>query len=111
MSNLNDPQVTSAMTSAHSTHVNRLRNNATLIFGPGFEQEWFPSKTNRGCIKKLQELLGVYETPEGKKYRVLPPILFPYRSDKKGDIFLNPALVKVSTFFYKAFTTRYTDKI
>ena len=92
----NGPQVTSAMTSGRSSHVNRLRSNGALIFGPGFEQGWFPSQIDRGAIDKLQTLLGAHMTPEGKKYRLLPPILFPYGSQNRKDVFLNPALARVS---------------
>ena len=47
----------------------------------------------------LQELLGAYMTAEGKKYALLPPILFPQGSKNPTDIFLNPALVNVSLSF------------
>lgn len=96
INNSNDPQVTNAMSSARSSHINRLRNNAAVIFGPGFDQNWFPSKFNRGSIEKLQELLGAHMTPKGKKYLLLPPILFPDGSQNKRDVFLNPALIRVS---------------
>jgi hypothetical protein len=93
------------MSSGRSSHINRLRNNASVIFGPGFEQHWFPSKFNRGSIEKLQELLGAQMTSKGKKYLLLPPILFPDGSQNKRDVFLNPALIRVSIFTSQAFTT------
>ena len=105
----NDPQVTGVMTSGRSTHINRLWVHASLIFGPEFDQTWFPSKANRGSIEKLQNLLGACMTPKGKKYPLLPPILFPDGSQNKKDVFLNPALVKVRIFFCKTFTTQYAD--
>ena len=88
------------MSSGRSSHVNRLRGHGSLIFGPEFDQKWFPAKFNRGSIKKLQELLGVQTTPEGKKYVLLAPILFPDGSNDKKDVFLNPALVRVSIFSF-----------
>jgi len=76
--------------------------HASLIFGPGFEQSWFPSKFNRALIPELQDLLGVHFTAKGKEYAVLPPILYPKGSaNKRSDLFLNPALAKASTFSYQ----------
>ena len=85
------------MTSIRSSQINRVRGNAALIFGPGFEQEWFPSQYARGSIEKLQTLLGAHMTTEGKKYAVIPPILFPEGSQNRRDIFRNPALIRVSS--------------
>ena len=93
-----DPQVTRGMGSIRSSQINRVRGVARLIFGPGFEQEWFATGYERGSVAKLQELLGAHMTSEGKKYSVLPPILFPEGSNAKKNIFLNPALIKVSNF-------------
>jgi hypothetical protein len=70
--NLNDPQTFEGMASTRSSSINRLRNNGSMIFGPGFDQTWFPLKFNRGSIPKLQELLSAHMTPEGKKYHLLP---------------------------------------
>ena len=92
----NGPQVTAAMQGSHSFHTNCLRTNGALIFGPGFKQSWFPSKTNRENNEMFQTLLGAHTTSEGKKYRLLPPILFPTGSTNRKDVFLNPALVRVS---------------
>jgi len=103
--NLNDLQVTNAMSSARSSQINRLRNHGALIFGPDFDQNWFLSKSDRGSVEKLQKLLGAHMTPEGRKYPLLPPILFPDQSQKQSDVFLNPALVRVSTLSYRAFAT------
>jgi hypothetical protein len=93
------------MSSARSSHINRLRSNGSVIFGPGFEQPWFASKFNRGSIEMFQELIGAHMTSKGKTYLFFPPILFPEGSKSKRDVFLNPALVRVSIFFYWAFTT------
>jgi hypothetical protein len=84
------------MGTTRTTHINRLWINAGLIFGPGFEQQWFATKYKRGDVEELQRLSGAYATETGKKYCVLPPILFPSGSGNKKDIFLNPALVRVS---------------
>ena len=109
--NLSNPQVTNTMSSTRSSHINRLQTHASLIFGSGFEQDWFTSKYKRGSIEKLQELLGANVTSKGKKYPLLPPILFPNGSRSKKDIFLNPALVRVSVLSYQAFATWYTHKM
>ena len=99
------------MMAARSSHVNCLRSHASLIFGPGFDQEWFASGYQRASIEKLQDLLGANSTQRGKKYPLLPPILFPDGSQSKRDVFLNPALVRVSIFSYQAFAMWYIDKI
>ena len=84
------------MAASRSWHISRLRGSGSLIFGPGFEQNWFPSKVDRGSNKTLQDLLGAQAPPMGKKYALLLPVLFPSGSSNKRDIFLNPALIKVS---------------
>lgn len=58
----------------------------------------------------LQQLLGAYTTPKGKKYRLIAPILFLDETERNKDIFLNPALVKVSILFYQTFVMIPTDK-
>lgn len=93
------------MATSRSSHVNHLRANAIDIFGPGFEKKWFATRFNRGGVDKLQMLSGASFTSKGKKYRLLPPILFPNGSENNKDVFLNPALVKVSALFYQLFTT------
>ena len=98
--NPNDPQVSKTMSTARSSHVNRLRGCASLIFGPEFDQNWFITKFDRQSVEKLQELLGVQPTGQGRKYSLLPPILYPNSSMKKKDLFLNPALVNVSNPSY-----------
>ena len=98
------------MTSGRSSHINQLQANTSLIFGPEFDQTWFPSKFNRGSIEKFQYLLGAQMTPEGKKYPLLPPILFPDGPQNKKDVFLNPALVRVRIFSCDTFTTQYTEE-
>ena len=51
---------------------------------------------DRATVGVFQELLGVKDTPKGKRYPMLPPILYPAGSgtDPKK-LFLNPALVNV----------------
>lgn len=51
----------------------------------------------------LQALLGANMTSQGKKYPLFPPILFPDELQRKKDVFLNPALVRVSLYAYKDF--------
>ena len=83
---------------SRSSHVNRLRTRALNIFGPGFENDWFATNFDRGGIDKLQILSGATMTPKGKKYMLLPPILFPDGSNSNKDVFLNPALARVSAY-------------
>lgn len=95
-------QIASTMTAVRGTQVLRLRANGAFIFGKGFEQSWFPSKfTGRGGIDKLQQALGAHMTTMGKKYPLFPPILFPEGSNRKKDLFLNPALTNVSYLPYQ----------
>jgi hypothetical protein len=47
---------------------------------------------------------------KGKKYLLLPPILFPQGSESKRDIFLNPAVVRVSGFLQFIHVTRCPEK-
>lgn len=84
-----------------------------MIFGPGFDQEWFASGFQRASVEKLQDLLGANSGQGGKKYPLFPPILFPDWPQSKNprDVFLNPVLVKVSIFSHQAFAMQYTDKI
>jgi hypothetical protein len=93
------------MTSSRSSHVNRIRGCASIIFGAGFEPDWFASKFNRGSVEKLQELVGARVSSKGKGYLLLPPILYPDGSQNKKDIFLNPALVKASILSNQVFGT------
>lgn len=66
-----------------------------MIFNGDFKQEWFSTKFDRNSLPGFQELLGVTITTEGKKYPLLPPILFRNGSKDKEGLFLNPALVRV----------------
>jgi len=87
------------MMAARSSHINCLRGHASLIFGPGFNQEWFASGFQRASIEKFQGLLGANSNQKGKKYPLLPPILFPDGSKSGRDVFLNPVLVRVRIVF------------
>ena len=89
------------MSAARSSHTNRLRTHAIEIFGDGFERVWFATRYDRAAIEKLQVLSGAHMTDKGKRYRLLPPILFPDGSNSKKDVFLNPALVRVSVLSYQ----------
>lgn len=98
------------MRSIRSSQISRIWGSAPAIFGPGFKPEWFHSQFDRGSIPKLDVLLGAYFSAKGKEYIAIPPILFPEGSvGKKSDLFLNPALFKVSTFFYWVSATLCTD--
>ena len=98
------------MNAARSSHTNRLRVHALEIFGDGFQQKWFATQFDRSAIEELQVLSGAYSTTSGKKYRVIPPILFPNGSTNKKEVFLNPALVNVSLLFDYLSATSYTDE-
>lgn len=82
------------MRTARSTYVHRLRGVGNKIFG--FSADFFDSKFDRSVVPEFQTLLGVKNTPKGKRYPMFPPILYPSNSgmDPK-QLFLNPALVKV----------------
>jgi len=92
-------QVKAAISATRASHIHRLRQSAPTIFGVGFEQKWFYSKFDRGSLPEFQKLLGVTITSEGKKYPLLPPILYPDGSPDKKTLFLNPVLVRVCTSF------------
>ena len=78
-------------------HVHRLCSNGGLIFG--LDSDFFVIGYDRANLGVFQELLGVKDTPKGKRYPMLPPILYPAGSsmDPKK-LFLNPALINVSDF-------------
>ena len=98
------------MGTTRSSHVNRLRTHGIKIFGSdSFKDDWFATKYKRGTVPKLQDLSGAYMTTQGKKYQPLPLILFPDGPDNKKDIFLNPALIRVSWLL--VFTTQHTNKV
>lgn len=82
------------MRTARSTYVHRLRSVGNKIFG--FSADFFDSKFDRSVVPQFRALLGVMDTPRGKRYPMLPPILYPNDGDMDPKrLFLNPALVKV----------------
>lgn len=83
------------MQRARSSHIHRVRLAASTIFGCGFQQEWFLTQYDRNSLPEFQEQLGAIITPEGKKYPLLPPVLYPNESLDKNTLFMNPALAKV----------------
>ena len=86
------------MSAARSSHIHRLRSVAGNIFG--FDSGVFVSQYDRSTVPEFQTLLGVKDMPKGKQYPMLPPILYPDGSDMDPkQLFLNPALVKVSVCF------------
>ena len=97
------------MNAARSSHTNRLRVHALEIFGDGFQQKWFATQFDRSVIEELQVLSGAHSTTSGKKYHIIPPILFPNGSTNKKEVFLNPALVNVSLLFDYLSATSYTQ--
>jgi hypothetical protein len=85
------------MQTARASHIHCIRLVGSTIFGPGFQQEWFTSKYDRNTLPEFQELLGAMITSGGKKYLLLPPVLFPNGLSDKDALFLNPVLAKVLT--------------
>ena len=83
------------MSKARSSHIHRLRQSASTIFNGNFKQEWFSTSFDRSSLPEFQELLGATVTAEGKKYPLLPPVLFRNGPRNKEGLFLNLALVKV----------------
>jgi hypothetical protein len=98
------------MNGTRSTHLHRIRTHASQILGAGFDQGWFATRYNRESVEKLQTLSGAYMAPDGKKYRLLAPILYP-ETQRSKDIFLNPALIRVGFLFYQVFAVQYPNKI
>lgn len=86
------------MRAMRSAYIHRLRGAGNSIFG--FDTDFFKSKFDRSTIPEFQTLLGVKNTPKGKRYPMLPPILYPDGTgmDPKK-LFLHPVLVKVSICF------------
>ena len=89
------------MAATRSSHIHRLRQWASTIFGGDFKQEWFCVGFNRNSLPQFQKLLGAKITSEGKTYHFLPPILYLNESPDKDALFLNPALAKVCNFTSK----------
>jgi len=87
-------KVGETMTAKRSTHVHTLRGCAGIIFG--FSSDLFVTDFDHSEVPEFQALLGVRETPKGKHYPVLPPILYPDGKCRDPEqLFLNPALIKV----------------
>ena len=101
---LNDPQVTKTMQGVRSSQLSRIRSSASLIFG--FPQQWFETGAARASNETFQKLLGAHMTTAGKEYEPISPFLYPDGSTRRGDLFLNPALAKVSKFSYLSSTTQ-----
>ena len=86
------------MSATRGSHIHRLRTVASVIFG--FDAEFFTLDFDRSKVMEFQALLGVKDTPKGKRYPMLPPILFlDGSSANPSQLFLNPALIKVSVYF------------
>jgi hypothetical protein len=87
-------------------HVYRLRTVGASIFG--FDSEYFATQYDRSTVQEFRTLLGVKDTPKGKRYPMLPLILYPNGSDTDPkQLFLNPALIKVSVHSISCFYTVY----
>ena len=83
-----------------SSHIHRIRLAASTIFGCGFQQEWFLTQYDRNSLPEFQEQLGAIITPGGKKYPLLPPVLYPNELLDKNTLFTNPALARVYNLLY-----------
>ena len=86
------------MQGVRGSHIHRIRQVGSIIFGNCFEQQWFLSGYDRSTLPEFQKLLGATATSGGKKYPLLPPVLYPDGSMSKDTLFLNPALAKVCVF-------------
>ena len=86
------------MRTSRSAYIHRLRRAGNRIFG--FDTDFFDSKYDHSTVPEFQVLLGVKDTPKGKRYPMLPLILYPEETgmDPKK-LFLRPALVRVSVCF------------
>ena len=98
--NLSDYQVRDSMKTFRSTAVNHLRGKGTLIFGSEFDGKWFQTGYNRAGVEEFRRLLGV-DSPGSRQYALFPRIFYPNDDKKAKDIFLNPALLKVSIYFIR----------
>ena len=86
------------MQGVHGSHIHHICQVGSIIFGNCFEQQWFLSGYSRSMLPEFQKLLGAMATSRGKKYLLLPPVLYPDGSMSKDTLFLNPALAKVRVF-------------
>ena len=86
------------MQGVRGSHIHRIHQVGSIIFRNCFEQQWFLSGYNRSMLPEFQKLLGAIATSGGKKYLLLPPVLYPDGSMSKDTLFLNPALAKVRVF-------------
>lgn len=85
------------MNRERSNRLNDIRSVASAVFSYQFTQEFFETGYDRGEKAEFQELLEVEVTAgRSKKYKFLPPILFPSASKSKKKVFLNVVLPKVS---------------
>jgi hypothetical protein len=85
-------QVKATMQATRGSHIYRIRGVAHKIFG---RTDLFKDSRDKDSDPVLQGLLGVTITPGGKKYALLPPILYPNELPDKDTLFLNPPLAKV----------------
>lgn len=97
------------MKEVRGSHKYKVQSVAYIVFEELMEQEWFGPMNmtkinnfrkwfrrdfNRATLKPFQDLLL---TSDKSRYDVFPPILFPdFDVTKKKEVFLNPALIKVS---------------
>jgi hypothetical protein len=92
---LGDSEVASAIAAQRHHHIHRIRTVGDAVFG--FESKYFATEYDRSEVPEFGILLGVKDTPKGRRYPMLPPILYPNGSDADPkQLFLNPALIKAS---------------
>ena len=80
------------------SHIHCICQLGSIIFGNCFEQQWFLSEYDRSTLPEFQKLLGAMATSGGKKYPLLPPVLYLHGLMSKDTLFLNPTLAKVCVF-------------
>lgn len=87
------------MRTRRSFHVHRLLLHGGIIFG--LSGTYFEAGFDRSTSNECMDLLGVKDTPKGKRYPILPPILYPEgsRNDPKK-LFLSPAITRVCFGMY-----------
>jgi hypothetical protein len=101
-----DSEVASAIAAQRHHHIHRIRTVGDAIFG--FKSEYFATAYNRLEVPEFHILLGVKDTPKGRRYPMLPPILYPDGSDTDPKrLFLNPALIKASAHSISCFCAIY----
>jgi hypothetical protein len=90
------------MSNVCGPYISNLQKAGPHIFGSRFDTSWFPTSFARETVPLLNKLLGASGSSEERKtYPLFPPIFYPKNVVNAKNIFLNPALPKVSHPFIR----------